>query len=133
MNKAITLAFKDGEWEIITLPHEASYSVQRRDFRKVCEDLKAEDYEQVELWSSSGGRVKRRKNLQKPAALLVSGENLGEEEGKEGSSETPDEGQTEPEPQEPTPQAPAKKQAKKAAVKKAAKKQAKKQEGEELL
>lgn len=59
MTLGVTIARKGDKWEVINDPN-APFSEQRREFRKVCKRL-AETHDEVQLLSSSGGRVKRRK------------------------------------------------------------------------
>jgi len=68
MNIAITLARKGKTYEILITP-EVSYSEQRRNFRNLRAGL--EGYDEVELWSSGQGRVKRHRFKSKVVAPPV--------------------------------------------------------------
>lgn len=60
MNLGITIAKdKKGKWEVIDGPN-TPFGEQRRNFHKVCE-MAVGDYDEVQLISTSGGRVKRKK------------------------------------------------------------------------
>lgn len=58
MNLGITIARKGDTFEVITTP-EVSFTEQRRNFRNLRKEL-AGKFDEVQLWSSSQGRVKRK-------------------------------------------------------------------------
>jgi hypothetical protein len=55
----VLIARKGDKWEVIADPN-VPFTEQRRGFREVCKHL-AESHDEVQLLSSSSGRVKRRK------------------------------------------------------------------------
>lgn len=58
MNLGITIARKGSTFEVITGP-EVSFAEQRRAFRKLCKGLVGKA-DELQLWSSGQGRVKKR-------------------------------------------------------------------------
>ena len=58
MNLGITIARKGNTFKVITTP-DVPFSEQRRNFRKLRVELVGEA-DEVQLWSSSQGRVKRK-------------------------------------------------------------------------
>lgn len=82
MNLGITIARKGDTFEVITTP-EVSFSEQRRNFRNLRKELVGK-YDEIQLWSSSQGRVKRRS--------LGSSAEAGDDTSDE--SDTTEEGQT---------------------------------------
>lgn len=63
MNLGITIARKGTSFTVLTMP-EVPFNKQRRAFRALRRDLVKDGkptYDEIQLWSSSGGRVKRVK------------------------------------------------------------------------
>lgn len=81
MTIGVTIAQKDGKWEVVTDPN-VPFSEQRRAFRVLCGKL-TETHDEVQLLSSSQGRVKRKK-LRK---LVAGSTQIAVEDNSEGSDE----------------------------------------------
>lgn len=68
MNLGITLARTGGSFEVITGP-EVPFSEQRRNFRNLRKSL-AGSIDELQLWSSGQGRVKRQTFSKSPVVQL---------------------------------------------------------------
>lgn len=71
MNLGITIVRKGNEWAVVTLP-EVPFSKQRRAFKTIYKDF-LEEYDEIQVWSSSSGRVLRRKRKLTVAAPATTG------------------------------------------------------------
>ena len=61
MNIGITLARKGDKWSVLGLPHEASLRDMSKGFYELCRKVEQDkSFDEVQLWSQAGGRLKRR-------------------------------------------------------------------------
>lgn len=61
MNLAITLGRKGDKWDVISMPHDGSLRDQLKDFNALGNDTSVRaKYSEIQLWSQSGGRLKRQ-------------------------------------------------------------------------
>lgn len=111
MQRGITIARKGTTFDILVMP-DVDFAEQRRNFKQLRAHL--EGYDEVELWSSGGGRVKRYRFKSKVTAVVPPGPKT---EDTTTESETPVsiEPVGEALPASPAPVAPKAKQAKKSA------------------
>ena len=94
MNLAVTIARKDGEWEVLVDPNTKA-SVQRRNFGDLCKELVGE-YDEARVITSSTGETRRRKiRVRTPAPIPVTPPEEPVEEEPDASevTETPESGE----------------------------------------
>lgn len=74
MTLGVTIARKGEKWEVVSDPN-TNFSEQRRQFGEVCKVAASNGYDEVQLLSSSLGRV-RRKKIRKRESRVASPEVL---------------------------------------------------------